>query len=381
MYEVTDRFKEAVRQPHTQIALADLYSAGELIATLPIISGSVTDDADALQRRRCQIEFPGISEVLDLLPTNAPVNRGLWPIGNEIRIRAGIDYGDGTSELVSMGWFRIAKPHISEDADGITVKVDGYDHGRTISRARFTMPYTINEGTLYHVAIKDLIKSRMRSLKDSDFIFLSPPNFTTPQLTFTQDDDPWGKAVDMATSLGCELFWNGDRKVVLRTEPDPEKTPSVFDYIEGEEATFDSIERELDDDQTYNGVIVSGEASTNVSPIRAEAWDTDPNSPTYYDPNRPDASKYGAVPYFITSQYVTTFDQAAAAAEANLIRVFGVVESVQFNGVVNYAHEANDVVKVQRRRINVDSGYILSSITMPFGGESQSAVTRKRRVR
>lgn len=382
MYGVTPRFLETIRESHTTVAFAELYNKGTMIASLPIISGSVTDDSEALQRRRATIALPGTREVLNLLPDTHPLQGGLWPLGNEIRILAGLVYADASQELVSMGWFRISKPSIDDTEAGAVVGVDLYDHSRTVSRARFVTPYSIKQGTRYVDAIRDLIMSRMPTLTEDDFLFDEVPNYTTPQLTFIQDDDPWEMATNMAGSLGCELLWNGDRKVVLRAEPDPAVTPSAFDYVEGEDATFTGIRRSLDDENTYNGCIVRGESSSNSKPVEGQAWDTNPNSPTYFDPDRPELSEYGPVPFFITSEYVTTTQQAVQAAEANLLQKLGVVENVEFDGVVNFAHEANDVARIRRDRINIDNNYVLKSIQMGLGAnDTQSASVKNRRVR
>lgn len=382
MYSVSEAFLAALRQNHTAIARVDLLRSGDVIeSNIPVLTGDVNADSQALIRRRCDISLPGTEEVLALLPQEFPSNGGLWPLGNELKLYSGIRYPDGTEEMASMGVFRISRPVANEASLGErVVTVSGYDRSRSVSRAKFTHPYVITQGTNYSIAIKNLVQSRLPWLADDQFLFMDT-NYTTPELVFVMDDDPWDMAVKMAESLGAELFFDGDGNCVMRPEPDPAFTPSSFDYIAGEDATISTVTRDLDDEQAYNGVIVTGENSDLPAPVRAEAWDINPDSPTYFDPDYPEASQYGAVPYFISSQYITTQGQAQDAADANLLRVMGIIEKIEFSAINNPAHEAGDVISVGRPELNVSGVYILDSVRMGLGPEaSMSGTTRKRRA-
>lgn len=379
MYNVTERFKKALRQSHVVVSHVELLRSGDVIYDgLPVVSGDVTDDSQALIRRRCNLSLPVNDDVMALLPRDHPSDGGLWPLGNEVKLYSGIRYSNGDEELVPMGVYRIARPVASTANDVVTI--DGYDRSRSVSRARFTEPYSISQGTNYAIAIKELVQSRIAWLADEDFLFMDTDH-TTPLLVFTSDDDPWQMATDMAASLGAELFFDGNGNCVLRPEPDPAFTPPVFEYISGEEATILDMDRDLDDEQAYNGVIVTGENTDLLLPVRAESWDTNPDSPTYYDPDYPSQSVYGAVPYFITSQYVTTVQQAQDAAAANLTRVMGIIEKIEFSAINNPAHESGDVIAVGRDELNVNGVYILDSVRIGIGAASGMAgTTRKRRA-
>lgn len=380
MYAVTDRFLAALRKSHTSVARAELYRGTELInADLPVIAGQVTDDSQALVRRRLSVALPGTAEVLAALASVVPDDGGLWPLGNELKVYAGIEFEPGDQEVVPLGVFRISKPVLSDSANGVAISIDGYDRGRAVSRARFTEPYVVAAGTNYATAIKDLIKSRLPTLTDADFVFMTT-TYTTPQLVFTSDDDPMDMALKMAGSLGAELFFDGNGKCALRPEPDPLFDPPVFAYEDGETSTLTGIGRDLDDEQAYNGVIVISENSELATPLRAEAWDTNQNSPTYYDPDYPSQSLYGAVPYFINSQYITTQQQCQDAADANLARVLGIIEKIQFEAVNNPAHTSGDIITVGRSSIGATGVNILDSLTIGFGGSvTMTGATRKRR--
>lgn len=388
MYPVTDKFKAALRTNHTVTARADFYRQGTWVSTVPILSGQVQEDKSATVRRRATLAFSPASQEL-ILPTqdNFTVSP-LWPIGHEVHVWSGIRFDDGTLEEVPLGVFRLSKPQLVNSGSDFQIQVDAYDNSRTVSRNKFTDVYSIVAGTDFATAIKKLIQNRMPTLADSDFLFMKTDGtdggsfYTTPTLIFVAEDDPWEKALEMAKSVGAELFFDGAGKCVLRAEPDPLYTPSVFDYVAGVEATFDSLTRTLDDETAYNGVQVVGQNNDNVTLVpRGVAWDVNPASPTYYDPARPGASLYGPVPTFVKSDYVTSDLQGKGMAEGMLLSVIGILESVEFTGIANPAHEGSDVIRAYDPKTGVDGNYLLDSLSLGLGETpGMSGTTRKRRV-
>jgi len=379
MYSVSAKFENAVRHGvhRAWIVRADVTEFGEIVAEdIPVVGGSVSVDSTAAVRRRATLMIAATDEMVPGLPTDF-----LFPVGRELVVRAGFQYDDGTEELVPQGTFRIAKPALTDNGDVIALQVDAYDRSRAVSRARFTEAYVIPEGTNYATAIKALTQRAIPWLGEDDFVFM-PTTWITPLLVFDVSDDPWTVATNMARSLGAVTHFNQDGKQVLHPEPDPIATPSQWDYVEGEDANVVEVLKDLDDDGAYNGVIVTGASVNNaVPPVRAEAWDIDPASPTYYDPTKPEASLYGPVPYFMDSQYVVTTQQASDAAQGNLSRVLGVLEQVDFSATPNPAHEGGDVVHIKRAQAKIDDIHIIDSFTIPLSfGSAMQGNTRKRRV-
>jgi hypothetical protein len=183
----------------------------------------------------------------------------------------------------------------------------------------------------------------------------------------------------MARDNGLELYFNTDGLPVLREIPNPLYDSPVYSYLPGEANILTSIARSLDDQDAFNGVVAVGNNSRLDTVVVGEAWDTNPHSPTYYDPDYPAASEYGPVPYFLDSQFITTDNQALQAALATLNTLLGIVEGVSIDAVPNFAHEAHDVIDVQRDRINVDGSYILDSFSIGLGVTGVlNGTTRKR---
>lgn len=389
MYPVSPGFLEAVRKSHTVSARVQFMRYGDPVGeSIDILGGEITEDKTAEVRRTTQLAFSPSSPGL-LLPRKSDYSVSpLWPVGSEVQVFAGI-YVDGALEEVPMGVFRVTKPRLSKTANDRVVTVEGYDRSRAIARARFTEPYEVLKDTDYSEAIKQLMMNRMPMLGEGDFEdwmrtdgFETEQAYKTPYLLFMDQDNPWEMITKMARSFGAEVFFDGNGKPVLRPEPNPQFDDSVFDYVSGEEAIFDSMSRDLDDENTYNGVVAKGQNNDNELAVpRGEAWDTNPDSPTYYNPWDPTRSEYGPVPYFFTSDFITSDEQARAAADGMLLAVTGIMESVEFNGIANYAHQGGDVIRVKEEDLGIDDVYLLDAFRISLGeAGGMSGTTRRRRV-
>lgn len=373
---------------------AEVYRQTEKLMDVEVLSGSITDDKFAAIRRRCNVNlYPDFS----IIPAvDVRWDRGLWPVGTELRLYQGIRYGmQWRSEEIPLGPYRIGRPALEYDGTSVSLSVEGYDRSRTVSRARFTDTYVILRGADYGIAIHDLIHSRLPWLDyDADFDFMDTADIRdatgastwyTPGIAFDAQDDPWEKATEMANAIGAELFFRPDvtapsgAKCVLRPEPLTQYEEPVFRYTDHEDCLIEHVKRDLDDESAYNGVIVVAEDTDLPRPLRAEAWDTNPNSPTYYDPQYPELSVFGAVPFFMTVQYATQQSQVDRAARGNLEKRVGILENVQFTSIANFAHESGDVIQIERPELNVTGRFVLDVFTHSLGPEcTASGATRLR---
>jgi len=369
MWPVTDAFKAALTQSHEKAQRVEVLQGGEVKAVLAVVvDGSVkVARGDAIRR---SVDLTLVDETGDLTPRTA--RDLLAPRGTELRVWRGIVLPGGP-ELVPLGTFRISKPSVSLRKGGLVVSVRGYDRMKAIQRARFWTPYTIASNTNVASAIQSLATSRMANLSFN----LAATVRTTPLLVFAKGDDPAKALIDLADSAGQELFFDPMGVLTTRQVVDPATQPPVWTYIAGEEAILLDAEKSLDEEYTYNGVIVEGENAQIT--VRAEAWDTNSASPTYYDPANPTASTYGPVPYFQTSSFFTAQAQAQATADARLLLVKGMLERVRFSAVVNPAHDVGDVVRVTRPPV-ADALYSLESLTVPVRSGVLEATARAREL-
>lgn len=392
MYQVSPEFEKEIRAGATIVTSGDLYYAGEQIAEdIPIRSGSVTDDSNSLIRRRCQIELEPAEDWEHLIPgagfqNNAPAGTadyGLWPVGTELKLRQGVEFRNrklGT-EWVPLGTFRIAKPSVSVSEDSINVSFEGYDMSRKISRARFKDAFNIPYSTPVTDAVRIIILHQCSWLTEADFDFSEATAIVsaastlsalfTPNLVFDRDDDPWKQSSDLCKSSGMDLYIGLDDKIRMRPIPMLVNDLPVFNYDEGVDCILTSLDRDIDDEQGYNGVIVTGENSSNPVVIREEIWDTNPASPVYFDPLLPNNSVYGPNPYFLTSQYISSGYQAILAGVAQFYRLTGIIENINISAIPNFAHESMDLVHVKHDRSKVDGSFILESFSMGLGARGR----------
>jgi len=351
----------ATANSHRIAARADVYRDGALIeGDLPVTAGNVAVDAAAAIRRRCTLT---LADPSGTLTPHTPADP-LAPYGNEVHLYRGV-----AGDEAPLGVFRIEQAS-SSDAGSVTVQIAGYDRAGIVQEARFETPYVINSGQNYATEIQALILNRYPS---ATFSFASTSR-TTPLLVFEEGADPWEQAQKMAANIGMELFFDPTGTCVLRPEPDPnDPAAAITTYSEGSNAVITSVTNNLSAKPAYNKFIVTGEPINGSAPVRAEAFDNNPASPTYY------YGTFGKRPRFYRSQFITTTAQAQETADAFLLRELGGSEQLTFAAVPNPAHDVGDIVRVVRARLGVDVLAVIESLSMPLTPDAAMTVSTRRR--
>lgn len=344
MFTVSSGFLTALRAPSMTSVTTITTSTG---ATLFAQGGSVEMDSRRGIGRTCNLEL-GPTDVLDLDAVYALITSP----SVEVTIARGLMV-NGVAELVPLGVFSVD----TIKRNRRTIQMQGSDRSKKISRARFTDAYTITAGTTLADAGTALLQSRWSQMP-CDF-----GNVTdTVQVGLTFDgganSDPWAQARNLFADHGYELVVNGSGIAKAVTVPDPAKVAASFDFGIGETNLVTDPQASTSFEQTYNGVIVTGEGSGVTTPVRGEAWDTDPTSPTYYQ------SGFGLVPRFYSSPLLTTSDMCVKAAQTMLAKSKGRVQQFEATAVVNPALEPLDVVAAAM--VGVSSRYVVDKLTMPL---------------
>lgn len=361
MYPVSDAFREAVVGCDQRAVVAVTVELdGSELGTLPFTSGAV--DCDGTR--------DGALRALTMTVSPDPdAFEWLTTAGAEIVVRRGLLLDDGTEELVPLGVF-VLDADLEEGEDG-AITVSAGDRSRRISRARWTDPYTVPLGANVGEAIADLLRSCWPDCPVGTTLS-SVDKVTGAKLTYLDgaDSDPWKDARALAASAGLDLYFDGEGMAQVRDTPDPESDPVCFTYYAGEEGVVLSQTRKAMLSQQYNGVIVTAEGSGVGVPKRGEAWDEDPNSPTYVD------GPMGRVPLFYSSPLLTTQDEVTSSAETMLARVKRPIEQTSFTLLPNPAHEAFDVVEF------VDAGdvarrYMFDVVSVPLDSSGSLAATAR----
>lgn len=376
------RWDSAVGRSHTIAAAVEvLDTRGVVVASsfpgsdprLAVVDGEVQVDRGANVRR----SLSGLTIAADdprVLPLRADDILSVVS-GNEIRPYRGIRYADGTEELMPLGIFGMVDAPLEDDPSNFKVTLTGFDRSRRISRNRWDRIFQIAAGTNVITAGQALLRDRMPHIV---FMTTTSTAHVTPELVFDEStQDPWVEAVKIFASAGLEVYFDVEGNCVIAEEPDPNApgAAKVATYGEDYGSPILGHSRATSNEQVYNGVIVTGEAASNAAPVRAVVWDDDPASPTYY------LGSYGKVPYFFTSQYISTEAQALAAARGRLKQVKSATEVITMRGVVNAAHEEIDIVEIARARSGTSGLFVLDGFNLPLRADRAMTLrTRKRYV-
>ncbi|MFD9069139.1 DUF5047 domain-containing protein [Streptomyces lasiicapitis] len=327
MYPVSDRFLPRLAESHTPVTEVKLFLTDGTVVTLEHTGGSVPVDRGQAIRRTCTVTSADVS----LIP-RTPTGQ-LATYGARLRIARGVDYGDGSQELVPLGVFRL--DGVEGDVAEGPVTLQGKDLSACVADDKFTEPYKAT-GTVVG-AITALIQ---RSLPDVAVIS-TITDAPIGARTFDIEADPWAGVQEIAAAAGAECYANADGVFVIATLPDLTTTPAVWEVAASEHGVYVSGNRAMTSDNVHNGVLARGEnTEENIPPISYLATDDDPNSPTYW------GGPYGRRPKFYSSSTLTTEEACAQAAGLKLKASKAPNASGDFSALPNPALEPGDVIRV-----------------------------------
>ena len=381
MEAITDRFIAALTGGHQTTARVEVLPGGDETNKVDLSNYLVDGSVDV---SRQQIRRSGTLTFVDrdqsglIVPTDN--DSLLAPYGNQLRVWSGIEFDDGTEELVCVGTFRITRS-VSRYP---RCTVDISDRAWVVVNAKFIAPWFVAAGTAWDVAITNLLGDRYPGVPTDipSVEFTS----TTPRLTLDQQADPWVGAQEWAASIGYALYFTPLGVATIRSEvalaaadpvwtfdgkPAANQPPVLSDWanlaLYDEAVTWDTAD-------AYNAVTVTGNSSSLSTAVQGSAYDNDPDSPTQW------GGPFGYKPLFESTELVSTAAQATALAVGRLQQVAGLAESLQIPSVCNPALEVGDLVRVIRPELGVDTIHMLDRIPVPLRGGVQQIETRVRRV-
>jgi hypothetical protein len=369
MYPVSAAFLTAVRQAHTATTLVHVIdgATGNPTVVQPV-DLEVTIDRTRDVRRT--VSGTIADPTGDLTPADADAL--LAPFGNELRMWRGVMFPAGTEETVPLGVFRLTDFTVNDGAGGVTIDIEGADRALVVQRNRWVDPYVITSGTPVEDAVADLLADRYPDVQTN----FPTTGQTTPKVVLDAgaESDPWRDARELFRAAGYELYFDADGIAVATAPPTLDTNPTIT-YADGADAVLLDLSRQVSTAASvYNGVVAAGEGTELETPVRAEAWDDDPTSPTYrYGP-------FGQVPLFYTSPLITTASQAQTAADSRLASILGASEQVEWGQIVNPALDAGDVLEITRASAGLDAvRIILDTVSIPLrAAEAMSGAGRRR---
>ena len=370
MYPVSDRFLTAVRQSHVSMVKVEIYDVAnnEIISTASPIDGEITIDNRRSIRRQCSLTF--VDATGTLVPTN---NRSaiFLPYNRELRVYRGIKFADGTEELVPLGVFGLTDVDITDSAQGVKIAVQGSDRSLKVQKAKFIdNSFYISDNTPKETAIRQMLQNRFPSIRT---VFPATNQVTTLLYpTLDKSSDPWKESIKIAESAGMDLYFDEIGTCRMRPIPDPDVDAVVQIYTDTVDSVLTQLSRTLSSSDTYNGVIYTGEGTNLSIGVIGTAWDENPASPTY-------RYSYGEVPLFKSSPTILTTSEATAAAQAELKKVLGAAEVIQWDQIVNPAHDVYDIVKIVRSKSGVDKNLVIDSMSIPLSPTGTMKATGRTR--
>lgn len=328
---------------------------------IPIISGDVKLDSTA-----------DIRSTLDLTTSDhdwqAALDDALTPYGNEIFIERGVVYGDGSTEWVSQGYFRIYDVDQDAAPKG-SLAITGKDRMSGIIDARPLAPMQFGSGASVSSVFSYLVTE---VYPGAVIVYDFDAGSTLFTASHSLEDDRYGFLKDIADSLGKVLYWDYAGKLQVRTAPSA--TQSVFEVTHGPGGVVTKVSRSLSRSGVYNAIVASGEPVGEAAPVRAVSLDLNPASPTYWN------GPFGKVPKFYSSTFLTTVAQCQTAADAMLARQLGVPYSVDFSAVPNPALEPLDPVTVSYSNDQAPEVHVIESLTVPLDSAGVMTATTKQQI-
>ncbi|MFF7308184.1 DUF5047 domain-containing protein [Streptomyces sp. NPDC008137] len=348
---MSKRFLARLAESHTPVTKVELWlTTGEVI-DLPHTGGSVTVDRSQAIRRTCTVTCPDPS----LIP-RTPTDQ-LATYGARLRVSRGVEYGDGSQELVPLGLFRL------DDADGDVsegpVTLQGKGLETVVQDDKFTTRYRAS-GTVV-TAVTSLIR---RSILDADVVSEIDDIVIGPR-DFDVEGDPWAGCQEIAAAAGAEVYANADGVFVIRVLPDLATVDPVWAVEATEGGVYISGNRAMSSQGVHNGWLARGEStSDSVAPVSYLATDSDPNSPTYW------GGPYGRRPGFHSSSTLTTLAACQNAARLKLAAARAPNASGDISSLPNPALEPGDILRVMHEDGSRELHQVASfSVPLDLGGD------------
>lgn len=282
---------------------------------------------------------------------------------------------DDVFEEVPLGVFVMTEVNVKEGLDGASMEIIGVDRSMRIARSLWVDPVGIVAGTTLSDAVGAVLSNRWPDVE----LDLQSTASTVPALTLGvqggSSSNPWVDVQKIAEAGGLEVYFDNGGVAVLASVNDPSSQTPLETYVEGEDAMVLDVSRRLSTDQTHNGVVVTGEGTNVEPPVRAVLFDEDPASPTY---------RYGAFgerPVFVSSPLVLTTADAIAVAGAELSKMKGAEENVEWSQICDPSLDAGDVIKIRNEGTRLAKVLVLDKVSIPLSpGGSMKAVARTVRV-
>jgi hypothetical protein len=343
--DISPEYRAALKGSYVPTCTVDAWYDGRLIlAGVPMESGSVTVDGSRTISGSLTLTAAKADDSLVPDRWDAP----LAPFGSQLHVRSGAKLG-GTTEQVSLGWYRIDEADPQEwwtsytpdfDVDptqtprwvcrGMQVTVQASDRMALVDDDAFVSPEAPASTTSVIAEIQRLVQDIVPVADLTGITDAAIPAIIAYQTSRVQ------AIQDLANVLGrtARIDPNGALTLIPKV---PSMTP-VWSVTVGVDGDIINWGRKLDRKDLHNGVISTGQTAEGV-PVQGSKIETD--GPLRW------GGPFGRVPFGHSSPLLTSSTAAEADASTLLERLVRErVAPITVECVANPALEWNDAVQL-----------------------------------
>jgi hypothetical protein len=341
-------YKQAIHFPHRREYRIDVTDIDGVPLATDLRVNSASVDANLTNRVTRTASVTVDDTLFPRLPTDP-----LSPYQAVVRIRAGITYPNGLSELFPLFVGRVYT--VNRPGNG-SVVLECDDLASDVIAYRLEQPWVRTSPLSIVGEVENLI---LDALPQATFGTNDVTDAPTPDLVWDEDR---GKALDdLANALGGRWYTLGDGSFVLRLFTYDVGTPvqDIFDgqTATGEQGLLSNATVSITRDGTANSVTVISERMDGTDPVRVNARDVDPSSPTLF------GGRFGRVSQVIKVQTPQTAAQAQVFARAQLNAAKALTEQWSIQCVPDHTLEPGDTVRASYR--GYSSVQLIDSISYP----------------
>jgi hypothetical protein len=312
---------------------------------LALIDGDIELDATA--------DIRGTGALTLAEPWPQVRDRSLAPFGAEIAVFRGVDLGGAGVLWAPLGYYRVNEVAQGDAAKG-PVDIDLEDRMSTIIDSRFLEPRQWLQGT----RVGDIVDEVVREIyPNATILFDDDSDDSTIGRSLIVEESRFEVLKTLADGLGKLCYWDAEGRLVFQTAPD-EDVP-VWIVNAGVNGVMIRANRSLSREGVYNAVVVLGEGTDEMTPVRAVAYDAQESSPTFF------GGPFGRVPRFYSSPFITTQAQAENAAVNLLRQSLGAPYDVGASAVPNPALKPYDAIRVVYNDGSREM-HIVEKVTIPL---------------
>jgi hypothetical protein len=374
VYPVSARFLDVLTGSHRAVVRARLFTSPQVTSNptggtvLPVSGGNVKMTSGADVKSTLELTVPG--DYWEIVQ----------PYSGEIFVERGIDFGDGTTELVPLGWYRITKARQESQPSG-KVQITASDRTIALQQNRVLYPFQVPTGYTHRQLFERLVNGRvvdtdpLNSLGYAALLFTPipiswvayDPDRYTVDGGQTVEDSTYDFMAKLADDKGAVLrFDEAGGLVVDVAGRDPDTVP-VFTVQPGVNGNLIEASRETSREATYNIVVAYGSDPAFPTGYRI-AYNTDPNSPLRWD------GPFGPAPRYYASPFLRDANAAAQAAATVLSKYTGLPTTQGLWTVPNPALRPLDMLSA--RIVGLPAKHLVDEITIPLGDDACEIVTK-----